>query len=341
MSLASTRSLEQAHSISIKGLLYLFSLFSLVSCSSLHSEVYEYTLPPDGNGNHHMEITLQGSVGMKSARFNGLPVKELSGIAWDNDEKLLYAVSDAGLLYHLKLTIKDKHLNDMKVVYATRLKNKGNKRLRGKFSDAEGLSLINGNNGKPGDSVLIISFENRPRISRYSPHGEFLANISIPKYLKNRKNFRHTNKALESVTQHPVYGILTAAEYPLKKDSMKLQTLYASTGKKWHFPASLPKNSAITGLETLPNGDILVLERAWSNIFTPITINLRQLELNNCNEKNECPTRNIAMLSGANGWLLDNFEGLAHYDGNQYLMISDNNHSPLQSTILVLLEVNL
>lgn len=341
MALASTGLLKQPHSIYIKVLLYFFCFLSLLSCSSLRSEVFEYTLPPDGNGNHHMEVTLQGSIGMKSARFNNLPVKELSGIAWDNDEKLLYAVSDAGLLYHLKLAIKNKHLNDMQVVYATRLKNKSNKRLRGKFSDAEGLSLVNGNNGKQGDSILIISFENKPRISRYSPQGEFLANISIPKYLKNRKNFRHTNKALESVTQHPVYGTLTAAEFPLKKDSMKSQTLYSSSGNQWHFPASSSKNSAITGLETLPNGDILVLERAWSNIFTPITINLRQLEINNCNDNNECPTRKIAKLSGADGWLLDNFEGLAHYDGNQYLMISDNNHNPLQSTILVLLEVNL
>ena len=286
-----------------------------------------------------MDISLLGSLGMKSSRFNGLPVTELSGIAWDKDEQLLYAVSDEGLLYHLKLSIRNNQLKDMKIVFATALKNKSNKRLKGKYSDAEGLSLLNSHNGKTGDSKLIISFENKPRIEYYNPQGILLGTVKIPKKLTKKKNFRNKNKALESVIFHPQYGLLTAAEYPLKKDKKTYQTVYSASGKEWHFPASKAKNSAITGMEILPNGDLLILERAWKNKFTPIVINLRQVYLKDCDKKQLCKTRKIASLSGADGWYLDNFEGLAHYKNKQYLMISDDNQHPLQNTVLVLFEV--
>lgn len=318
---------------------WLFSFFLLVSCSSLRSEVFDYDLTPDNDITKNININLLGSIGMKSSRFNNLPVTELSGIAWDNDEKLLYAVSDEGLLYHLKLTIKNNYLENMQVIYATRLKNKSGEKLKGKYSDAEGLALTGGNNGKKGDSELIISFENKPRITRYTVRGKFVKSVHLPKKLRKRKNYRHKNKGLESVTEHPTYGTLTAAEFPLLENKMKYQTVYSSTGKKWNFAASGSKKSAITGLETLPNGDLLVLERSWVNAFTPITIILRQLQLNKCDNKNYCQTKTIASLSGADGWYLDNFEGLAHYNKNQYLMMSDDNNNSLQNTVLVLFEI--
>ncbi len=286
-----------------------------------------------------MNISLLGSLGMKLSKFNGLPVTELSGIAWDNDEQRLYAVSDEGLLYHLKLSIKHRQLEDMEIVFARRLKNKQGKPLKGKYSDAEGLALLNSNNGKKGDSRLVISFENKPRISYFNPQGLFIKNLNIPEKLTKKKNYRNKNKALESVTYHPEYGFLTAAEYPLKKDKKTYQTVYSASGKAWHFPAAAAENSAITGMETLANGDLLILERAWKNTFTPIVISLRQLHLKDCNKKHECKTRNIATLSGADGWYLDNFEGLAHYKNKQYLMVSDDNQHPLQNTVLVLFEV--
>ncbi len=286
-----------------------------------------------------MKISLLGSLAMKTFQFQGLPVSELSGIAWDNDEQRLYAVSDEGLLYHIKLTIKNNQLEDMKIVFATPLKDKNGKPLKGKYSDSEGLSLHNSNNGKKGDSRLIISFENKPRIAYYNPQGIFLKNVNLPKKLTRKKKFRSKNKALESVVFHPEHGILTAAEYPLRKHAKTDQTVYSASGKEWHFPASDAENSAITGMEVLPNGDLLILERAWKNKLTPIVINLRQLYLSDCNKKQQCKTRNIASLSGADGWYLDNFEGLAHYRNKQYFMISDNNQHPLQNTVLVLFEI--
>jgi len=315
----------------------------LVSCTQAKTssklDSYNYPIAPDRSNIEFMKIQLQGSIALRPTKVDSLPVHELSGLAWDEDEQLLYAVSDEGLLYHLRVNIIDNKLQALKIVAAMQLKDIEGVAIRGKYSDSEDLSLLNGNNGKKGDSELIISFENKPRIIRYSTQGKFLKKVKIPKKLRKRKYYRNKNKALESVTTHPKYGILTAAEYPLKSHPITQQTIYSSSGKEWHFPAAKERNSAITSLEVLPNGDILILERAYVNLFTPIAINLSRLKLDQCDKKNVCKKESIARLSGADGWLLDNFEGLSHYRGNQYFLVSDNNKNPLQKTILMLFKV--
>jgi hypothetical protein len=338
----------------IHGLFYCLFGLLLSSCTSLQAKTtpvknntasnalfnaYNYPISPDRTNIKYMQIQLLGSVALKSFKFDSIPVYELSGIAWDKDEQLLYAVSDEGLLYHLKPTLKDNKLSDMEVVFATQLKDINGLALTGKYDDSEGLALINNSNGKKGDTELVISFEKKPRISRYSTIGQKLASIKTPKYLHKKKYFRHKNKALESVAIHPKYGVITAAERPLSKYPITQQTIYSSTGKLWHFSASKEEASSVTGLEILPNGDALVLERAYSSPFIPINIKLRRIKLEKCNDKRICETETIANFNGADGWLLDNFEGLAHFKNNQYLIVSDNNESIFQKTIFMLFEI--
>lgn len=306
-----------------------------------HSSYYSI-LPQDKNTEiteDFMQIKLLGSIEIKSVRVNSLKVSELSDLAWDEDQQLLYAISDEGLLYHLHVTIKQGKLKSARIVFATPLKDKSGKALAGKYSDSEGLDIINANNGIKGDSQLIVSFEHKPRIAYYKPDGTFIQSPPIPGFLTKKKYYRSKNKALESVTYHPQYGILTAAEYPLKKYKKNYQSLFSSKGKIWHFPASKASNSAITALQTLADGDVLMLERAYKNPLIPIRIYLRRIRLKHCNKKQQCRVDTVAAFNGADGWLLDNFEGLAHYRGNKYFMVSDDNNNPLQKTILLMFEI--
>lgn len=328
--------------------LSLIVALSLVACTftqaSPDNDTFSYRFAPEGFDDKSLKFKLLDTVALKSVKTNLLKTVELSGLALDKDEKILYSISDEGILYHLKLTIKNSKIDKLKVIYATRLKDKRGKPLKGGVKDSEGLTLMNANNGKQGDTKLIISFEGTPRISRFTPKGFLLADIALPKNLSNRTSYRKPNKSLESVVNHPKYGVLTASEYPLKHSKKKAQSVYAvskfSTTKAWHFPASKAKNSAITDMEVLPNGDLLILERAFSNPFSPIVINLSRLKLNNCNKKQQCKIDNIFSLSSADGWRLDNFEGLTHIKDNQYLMVSDDNKNPLQQTLFVLFELN-
>jgi len=320
---------------------------SLVACSftqaSPDNDTYPYPIAPEGLDSTNLKFKLLDSVALKSVKTNMLPTVELSGLALDKDENILYSISDEGVLYHLKLTVKNKKIDKLKVSYATRLKDKKGRPLRKGLKDSEGLSLINANNGKKGDTKLIISFEGKPRVARFTTKGFLLADLALPKKISNLANYRKPNKSLESVVNHSKYGVLTASEYPLKHNKKKAQSVYAtskfSTTKAWHFPASKAKNSAITDMEVLPNGDLLILERAYSNPFNPIVINLSQLKLNSCNKKQHCKIENIFSLSSADGWRLDNFEGLSHIKDKQYLMVSDNNKNPLQETLFVLFEM--
>ncbi len=338
------RTIKKPMSLTIHGLFLCLLTISvsslLVACAPVHAKSsYNYPISPDRTNIKHMQIQMLGSLALKTSKVDSIPVHELSGIAWDEDEQLLYAISDEGLLYHLTLTLKDNKLSDLNVISATQLKDINGLPLTGKYDDSEGLSLIRGNNGKKGDSELIISFEKKPRISRYTTQGKIIANVVTPKKIHKKKYFRHKNKALESVAVHPKYGIITAAEYPLSSRPLTEQTIYSSAGEKWRFKASKEKNSSITGMEVLPNGDVLILERAYSNPLTPIDIKLRRVNLEQCDKKNLCKTETIASFNGADGWLLDNFEGLTHIRDNRYLIVSDNNKSLFQKTIFMLFEV--
>ena len=313
----------------------------LFSCSSGQTNAYSYpvAITPEHIDTHFMQLKLNGSIALKSTIFNSIPVKELSGIAWDNDEKILYTVSDEGYLYHLEVTINNNQLDGVKVIFAVKLVDSSGNPLKGKYRDSEGLSTLNTNNGKQGDTQLFISFENKPRIVKFSTKGRMISAIKLPKKINKKSKFRHKNKALESVAYHPKYGVITAAEYPIKYRTQTIQTLFSSTGKEWSFERSKAPNSGITGLEILENGDVLVLERAYKNPFIPVVINLRRLQLDQCNKDRLCKAEAIARFDASDGWSIDNFEGLAHYKDNQYFMISDDNNSIFQKTILVLFEV--
>ncbi len=132
---------------------------------------------------------------------------------------------------------------------------------------------------------------------------------------------------------------VTAAEYPIKYRSKTIQTLFSSNGKEWNFERSKAPNSAITGLEIFKNGDVLVLERSYRMPFMPVVINLRRIQLDQCDKEKHCTAEAVARFDTSEGWSIDNFEGLAHYKDNQFFMVSDDNNSLFQKTILVLFEV--
>ncbi|PWQ99022.1 esterase-like activity of phytase family protein [Leucothrix arctica] len=325
----------------IRAGILLCSTLVLASCATTaESNSYRVNFPPDSlSGDRYMDIKLMGSIALSGAKVNGLPVVEVSDLAWDNDTQTLYGISDDGYLYTLKLTLNQGMLRQAKITNAVKLLGKNKKPLKGSKKDPEGLSIKNHKNGNKNDAELIISFEGSSRIDRYNTKGEYLGDVKIPKKLTKKKSYRNNNKALESVTIHPRYGVITAAELPLKANSKKIQTLYSQHGKEWNFTPNNAKESSVTALEVLENGDILVLERAFSGIFSPLIISLRQIQLNKCNKKNLCAVKDIAIFDSTKGWNVDNFEGLTKLTGNRYLMVSDDNKSPLQQSIMVMFEV--
>ena len=64
-----------------------------------------------------------------------------------------------------------------------------------------------------------------------------------------------------------------------------------------------------------------------------------RVHLDRCNKKRVCQSELLAKLDSIKGWHIDNFEGLCKVGKNRYLMISDDNGSLFQKTLLVLFEI--
>jgi hypothetical protein len=143
----------------------------------------------------------------------------------------------------------------------------------------------------------------------------------------------------EALTWHPKYGLLTAAEYPTRNKKIKQQSIYALNGKIWNFIAELHENSAVTAIETMDDGNLLILERAYAGLSKPFVITLKKLYLNKCDKNHQCKTEVLASMNSYDGWAVNNYEGLAKVGENRYLMVSDNNNNQLLRTVLVYFEV--
>ena len=305
--------------------MFLTCCFALTACSAP---------PVTAAPKAYSEVKVLSHFTVPRTVFQGETVSELSGIAWDQDEQLLYAVSDQGRLFHFKLTLDGEQITAVQPLLVAPLVDTKGKPI--KLRDSEGLDALNTSNGKKGDSQLIVSFEHGARIFRINPQGRQVGELPLHKNLQKSKNYRSSNSMLESVAYHPKYGFLTAPERSLKGEPDNLQSIY-SAKRKWSFMGYPAKNSAVTGLEILPDQSILVLERAWAGILHPMVISLRRVDLNACSKDGMCVAQDLAVYTSL--IQIDNYEGLAHIKDNLYLMISDDGERDLLRTELTLFKV--
>lgn len=298
----------------IKQLSLLFSLvFSILA----------YDFAPNLEHNRLGAIEVLDVKVLDFKALDGIEFKGISDLAYDKDRGL-YALSDFGNLYKLDLVIGKHKIKEVHLAETYTLKNKKGKKLKKKKSDSEGMVF-----SKEG---LIISFERHPKISLFSLKGKKLKNFILNEPLVEIKNYQKKNKALEAVTLHPKFGIITAPEVALKKQDENIHTLYA-LDKKWKFKASYK----ITSILLLKDNNILVLERDFSYL-KGYSILLKKVDIMECEEL--CKSTVLADFKSTDGWNLDNFEGLAQVGENLYLMVSDDNGSFLQKTLLVLFRIH-
>jgi hypothetical protein len=295
-----------------------------------------------GPGDSYAGIRLLGALRLASAEIDGLRLCGLSGLAWDEDAGLLYAISDMGGLFHLRPEFDVQgFLSGMRPVAAYPVRDAAGVPLRAPFDDSEGLAIRNGDNGVPGDAELLVSFEVKPRVARYSPRGEWRGEETLPALLRDVRNYRNSNQALESVTLHPRWGVLVGAEAPLRSDPAGQIRISNHNGQFWNYPLGGAPGSALVAMEALPDGGLLTLERAFVAPLRPLVISLRHTEPLSPpgTEKALLKVADVAVFDSSRGWLLDNFEGLTHYRDQRFFMISDDNCSTWQTTLLMQFEL--
>lgn len=286
---------------------------------SLLATMQEYTIEPERLiGKKYQSIKILDAKELNFKDFKGIKIKELSALAYKDNT--LYILGDKGSLFHFDIRLKNDKIQSLDISNAFVLKDKYGEKLKKKHRDSEGLCFLGKN--------LLISFEGKPRVNLYTLSGIKIKNKKIHQDIRKIKKYRSGNKALESVAYNDTYEILTAPEKPLTGLDKRQHTLYSKT-KKWTLPAS----GSITALEFMSENEIMILERNLDILNFRIVISLSSLNLKTLKYKV------LAKLDSRDGWNLDNFEGLTKVDGNKYLMISDDNDSFFQKTLLVLFEV--
>lgn len=267
---------------------------------------------------------------------DGVRIEELSGLAWDEDEQLLYAVSDGGILHHFRVRLEGSRIAGIESVFSTPLATKASEVSGKPVTNAEGLTTINDDNGQRSDSELLIAFEDGPSIARFTARGEWIANVSLPVLLADETQYGKKNSRLEAVAFIEGHGILTAPERPLKGQPEGRHTLYAASGTTWSFAASQP-DSRLKAIQKLPDGNLLVLERTREKKGGAPTARLRYLDFAKCSERREC---HLAELSAEpDAMLVDNFEGMARLSGDLFLIVTDKKRKDAEPTTFVLFSV--
>ncbi len=308
--------------------------FFLLSLGFLNAGVFPINIAPSTKDHHFMGIKILDQRQLVFQNINGVKFSEISDLTYYPKNQKLFMISDEGNLFIFKAKFSNK-IELLEPKDAVKLRKRNAKKFKKWRKDSEGLTL-------DGKGRLIISFEGRAKIGWFHKnsiqYGQMIKQYSLPKELQNPKNYRSRNKSLEALAWHSKYGVLTAAEWPLKKYHKKRQTVYALNGKKWHFKAEPEARSAISAIEVMDDGNLLVLERSYTGMLNPFVVTLKKVYLGKC-KGGYCKTRVLAKINSHEGWDVDNFEGLARVGKNRYVMISDDNDNIFQKTLLIYFEV--
>ena len=303
--------------------------FHVVAADSI-ANIKQYDLIPDNDAGNPA-IKLLAVAQLTNISINGFKVSELSGLAWDEDEKILYALSDNGYLLHLRPVFNKTRLIDVQLLAGFALHDKDNKPLAGKYADSEGITVEKNDNGIPGDTILLICFERHPRIVRYFPNGNYINAITLPEILRDTTQYRSENNSLEAISLHHHYGILVGTEYPLKDAESGMHNIYNLQGHVWHVPAENKNEGAFTDMAVLKDDSILLLERAYTGIWPEFDVTLHRVTLS----ENDASDEIVAHFTSGNNLFNDNFEGITVYRDNYLFMVSDDNNHPLKKTLLI------
>lgn len=282
------------------------------------------------------KIQILSVLRLHATELNDLEMVELSGLAWSEDEGILYAISDHGSVFHLKPEFSGNKLSDIQLVNAFPLRGSDGEVQSWPRHDSEGLVALNTSNGVRGDDELFVSYERVPRIQRHDTSGVWKGELGLPEFMQDIDNYSGGNKALEAVTVHPEYGVLTMPERPLHLGFEDEVIVYALSGKQWILPAD-DNDLSVVAIETMPDGKLLLLRRRHRLIGAHWTVVLDRLQLHEDGQVDQ--ERLGTLISGGDILPVDNFEGLAHHRDNRYFMISDDNEHALQDTLLVYFEV--
>jgi hypothetical protein len=283
-------------------------------------------------------LTYRGGLLLSSRdrRFGGW-----SDLAVSADGTEILVISDEANWLSARLTYDEAgNLSGLNATEIAPMLNLAGRPMRGRADDAEGLTLE-----RPNDlhGPVIVSFERDVRILRYDLSKGFSAQptrISIGDWVKPLRE----NAQLEALTLIKPDTLLVFAESRLGTDNIRAAfEAYPGNGQAQTRALSVvPRDPfSVTGSANAPDGGIFLLERRYS-LIGGVGMELRHVPANQLHEGARLEGEVLANLSfmDAN---IDNMEGVAVRRGPNsetlLYLVSDDNFSPLQRTLLLMFEL--
>ncbi len=280
---------------------------------------------------HFGELEWRGGIEIRSPNDD---LGGISGLIIRGNGTSLLGISDVGSWLTADLTYRAGMLNGLENVHMAPLLGAPGENLQGKHAaDSEGLGLANN-----GD--ILVSFERYHRIARYDFDGAGAqaraAYIAIPEESENFSD----NKGLEAVGQFPAGSllggrILAVAERYLDDDGNHTGWLLGD-GDPVKLQFARVEDFDITAMTILPDGRLILLERAFSILLGP-AMRLRLVEPAELRAGNVITGRELMRANSHE--TIDNMEGLANHvseDGETILtLISDDNFRSFQRTLMM------
>ncbi len=269
-------------------------------------------------------IVLDGN----DSRFGGLSALHVS-----EDGKRMFAISDRGNWLSASLEYRDGDIVNVREFEIGPLLGRKGGRVRGREADAESLALLD-------DDEFIVSFERRHRLWRYKSHPDRSLSRPVPLNAPAGLRDLSDNGGIEAMTRLCGGRLVVVAEKSTDRRKNVGGWIQSDAGwSPFHYQtkaALLP-----TGAATLPNCDVIFVERSFS-LIAGLDIRLSRVRASAIHANAIVEPEELAHLSGT--LTIDNFEGISARRGENgetlIYLLSDDNFSSLQRTLLVMFELD-
>ncbi len=306
--------------------------YSLSAAEPLTIEARSITSfdPSNGEQTRFGELEFIGGLELTSQRddFGGL-----SSLGFFDDGRRVIMTSDTGFwLIATPRRQADGRIVALKAAAMTAMRGANGAELAGKWqSDAEGIAVA-------GD--IFVAFERINRINRYRLAADgSVGPAQMVELAFDPKSLR-SNKGLEALAvaseNGPLAGgVLAFSERSLDQNG-NMRAFIVSGPLAGEFAIERIEDFDITGADFLPGGDLLLLERRYE-LASGVAMRIRRFAATDI--KPGAILAGEVLLKTDDRRQIDNMEGLAvshAADGATILsLISDDNHSLLQRTLLL------
>ena len=298
-----------------------------VRAEPLMVEAQAITLDPDEPLRTRFgALTLLSSFVLHSSeeRFGGL-----SGLEVDETGQVLYAVSDRG--YGLSARLQ--HDATDRLLRLDRWQIVPLRGLNGRIAprrqrDAEALI-------QEPDGAWLVAFEQIHRVWRYPPSALAFTAVPEPVAMPAVMSKAPGNGGVEAMTRLADGRLLVMTEKFENAEGHYKGWLVSSEGSA-EIAYRAKNGFRPTALATLPNGDVLLLERRYRP-WLGVAIRLRCIPASRIQPQAQLQGRELLRLEPP--LVVDNFEGLAVRSGAQpgvlIYLVSDDNYNFIQRTLFL------